>query len=46
MDVKGSTELRQFAKHFNSIMDKNSELDNSRSEFVSNVSQELKTPIS
>ena len=32
MDVKGSTELRQFAKHFNSIMDKNSELDNSRSE--------------
>ena len=45
MDVKGSTELRQFAKHFNSIMDKNSELDNSRSEFVSNVSHELKTPI-
>ncbi len=26
-------------------MDKNSELDNSRSEFVSNVSHELKTPI-
>lgn len=43
--VKGSTELKEFAAHFNSIMDKNSELDTSRSEFVSNVSHELKTPI-
>ena len=40
-----STELRSFAAHFNSIMDKNNELDSSRSEFVSNVSHELKTPI-
>lgn len=45
VDVKGSTELREFATHFNSIMDKNNELDSSRSEFVSNVSHELKTPI-
>ena len=45
VDVKGSTELKEFAKHFNSIMDKNNELDSSRSEFVSNVSHELKTPI-
>ena len=45
VEVKGSTELKDFATHFNSIMDKNSELDSSRSEFVSNVSHELKTPI-
>lgn len=45
IEVKGSSELKEFAAHFNSIMDKNSELDTSRSEFVSNVSHELKTPI-
>lgn len=45
IEIKGSTELRSFASHFNSIMDKNNELDSSRSEFVSNVSHELKTPI-
>ena len=45
IEIKGSTELRSFAAHFNSIMDKNNELDSSRSEFVSNVSHELKTPI-
>ncbi len=45
VEVKGSTELKNFALHFNSIMDKNNELDSSRSEFVSNVSHELKTPI-
>lgn len=45
VEVKGSTELKAFATHFNSIMDKNNELDSSRSEFVSNVSHELKTPI-
>ena len=45
MEVKGNTELRDFAYHFNEIMDKTSELDESRQEFVSNVSHELKTPI-
>ena len=44
--VKGSYELRQFAKDFNNIMDRAGMLDESRQEFVSNVSHELKTPIS
>lgn len=43
--VRGSTEMRQFAKDFNTIMDKASVLDENRQEFVSNVSHELKTPI-
>lgn len=43
--VRGSTELRQFARDFNTIMDKASALDENRQEFVSNVSHELKTPI-
>ena len=43
--VKGSYELRQFAKDFNNIMDRAGMLDESRQEFVSNVSHELKTPI-
>lgn len=45
IEVKGSTELKDFANHFNEIMDKTSEQDESRQEFVSNVSHELKTPI-
>ena len=43
--VKGSYELRLFAKDFNNIMDRAGMLDESRQEFVSNVSHELKTPI-
>ena len=43
--AKGSYELRQFAKDFNNIMDRAGMLDESRQEFVSNVSHELKTPI-
>lgn len=42
---KGYTELQDFAKNFNMIMDKASALDENRQEFVSNVSHELKTPI-
>lgn len=41
----GSTELRDFARNFNLIMDKANVLDESRQEFVANVSHELKTPI-
>ncbi len=43
--VRGNVELREFAQDFNTIMDKISVLDESRQEFVSNVSHELKTPI-
>ncbi len=43
--VKGYTEIREMAEDFNGIMDKASETDKSRAEFVSNVSHELKTPI-
>lgn len=45
LKVKGCIELREFAQDFNTIMDKASVLDESRQEFVSNVSHELKTPI-
>lgn len=45
LPVKGYTELKDLARDFNGIMDNASELDKSRSEFVSNVSHELKTPI-
>jgi signal transduction histidine kinase len=43
--VKGYTELQHFAVDFNTIMDKASTTDQSRQEFVSNVSHELKTPL-
>ena len=45
LPVKGYTELKDFANDFNHIMDRASEVDESRQEFVSNVSHELKTPI-
>lgn len=43
--VKGYTEIREIADDFNNIMDRANETDQSRAEFVSNVSHELKTPI-
>jgi len=45
LPVKGSTEMRMLAVNFNAIMDRANSLDESRQEFVSNVSHELKTPI-
>ena len=42
---KGCSEVKKFADIFNTIMDKSNSLDESRQEFVSNVSHELKTPI-
>ena len=45
LSIKGDTQLQDFARNFNLIMDKASVLDESRQEFVSNVSHELKTPL-
>ena len=42
---RGCSEVKKFADIFNTIMDKSNSLDESRQEFVSNVSHELKTPI-
>jgi signal transduction histidine kinase len=42
---KGASELAAFAGYFNTIMEKSNVRDESRQEFVSNVSHELKTPI-
>ena len=43
--VRSYTEIREIADDFNNIMDRANETDQSRAEFVSNVSHELKTPI-
>ena len=43
--LKGYTEIKDMADAFNEILNKLNTLENSRQEFVSNVSHELKTPI-
>lgn len=43
--VDGYTETKVLAESFNKMLDKMQKLDSSRQEFVSNVSHELKTPI-
>ncbi|MCR4717201.1 MAG: two-component sensor histidine kinase [Lachnospiraceae bacterium] len=43
--VHGFTEMRELAKTFNDSITKMNKLEESRQEFVSNVSHELKTPI-
>ena len=45
LKVGGFTEYEDFSLQFNDILDNASELDKSREEFVSNVSHELKTPM-
>ncbi len=42
---KGFKEFYQMSDSFNQVIDRYRELENSRQEFVSNVSHELKTPI-
>lgn len=45
MSIQGYTETEQLSEAFNQMLDKISKLEDSRQEFVSNVSHELKTPI-
>ncbi len=45
IEIKGYYETEQITEAFNEMLRKLRELDSSRSEFVSNVSHELKTPI-
>lgn len=46
IEVKGHNELYQLASAFNDMAEKLETVDTSRQEFVSNVSHELKTPLS
>ncbi len=45
LDATGYTETEQLAEAFNHMLERMKKLDDSRQEFVSNVSHELKTPI-
>lgn len=45
LPVRGFTEARDIASEFNAFKSKMDDIDDSRSEFVSNVSHELKTPL-
>jgi len=45
VNLNGYTETEEIAKAFDALLDKLNKLDESRQEFVSNVSHELKTPI-
>ena len=44
--VRGKNEFAQLAMAFNSMSERIEQLDNARSQFVSNASHELKTPLS
>ncbi|WP_429148698.1 ATP-binding protein [Anaerotaenia torta] len=45
VSIKGYTEIEKISDSFNHMMNRMQKLENSRQEFVSNVSHELKTPI-
>ncbi|MCQ2530653.1 MAG: cell wall metabolism sensor histidine kinase WalK [Lachnospiraceae bacterium] len=45
INLKGSSEIITISNSFNTMMDRINQLEDSRQEFVSNVSHELKTPI-
>lgn len=45
LDVKGSYEIKEICSSFNALLSRLNTLENSRQEFVSNVSHELKTPM-
>lgn len=45
IEIEGSTEIQDLAETLNQILSKIQVLESSRQEFVSNVSHELKTPI-
>lgn len=45
LELNGYTEIENIAESYNDMLDKMKKLDESRQEFVSNVSHELKTPI-
>ncbi len=45
-EIKGNYEIEEIGDAFNDMLDKIEEIDNSRQQFVANVSHELKTPLS
>lgn len=45
IQIQGSTELQSVSESFNTMLQRINQLENSRQEFVSNVSHELKTPM-
>lgn len=45
LDLDGYTETEELAAEFNGMLERMKKIDDSRQEFVSNVSHELKTPI-
>ncbi len=45
VDLKGYTEITRISDSINNMLERMESLENSRKEFVSNVSHELKTPI-
>jgi len=45
IDLKGSSEIQAISQSFNTMLSRINQLEESRQEFVSNVSHELKTPI-
>ena len=45
LDLSTYTEMKEFSDGFNAMVDRMQKIDDSRQEFVSNVSHELKTPM-